>query len=1020
MPVPGSLRLPAFGLAFERLWNGSMMDFDDELDAFRRSGRATFDEIVDAYKGADRRVDEAFIEAVREVTAETLTWLDDVPPTMPIAIIRSVVSAVFVEALSPTERDTDGKPVVVRKEWQRRAEILPVDSFFFEDLRLVLRAVRNGNGGLVDRFLAGTAERIDCTDRDFVALACTAATHPRARWPSARSMSLMQQLAVDLAVSDLADGGLLAVNGPPGTGKTTLLMDLIAAVVTRRAAVLCTFDEPADAFARDAWTTHAGPVHALDARLLDHLLVVASSNNGAVENITRELPSTRMVDERLLDGFRFLGETADALLRPKRGDPDAEEGDDEGEDEPVPQEVARAWGLISAPLGKLANRRRFVRIMDGYERKGPRKGQRAACNVFRQLEAARRRGADWRTARARFLRGVEHVEALRAEVARVDAPTEVDASAALASLETAAAEADGKLQCAKAALEGAKVAYAEAKAAFDRADKSVDLMRETRPAGLGSLLGRRASRWKRQMADAMALRMATERVLGEAEQTRRAARAASNAARETAETARNAAAAARQGIEKTKAEAMRLAQRHPGLVTTADVAREPDEAVRQAMLPGTSDMLAEARARLFVSAMRVHLAFVCAAGPDLFDRNLRVALDMLVGRPEVQHVVPKAAEHLWATLALVTPVVSITFAALPRTFPYMGAGSIGWLLIDEAGQAVPHQAAGAVWRARRAVVVGDPFQVEPIAPLDRNADARLAERQGVPDRHRATLASVQSMADEASRFGAWIGRRSGDPVWVGCPLKVHRRCVEPMFGMSNRLAYDGGMVQAVEKEQDEAVLTGRRPLLGPSRWIDVAVKAGGPKHFIPEQGKIVRTMMAAFLDGGLVDADGMPRLFVISPFRSVADEIRKLLCQDLGARGLGERASAWGKMSVGTVHTFQGKEQETVVLALGGTSDAAIRWASGSPNILNVAVTRAKRRLYVVGDRTRWMNASELVGELDVLPWEAALDITATVPPLAGDLAHGPGPAAPRLLPQRLARRTGSALAAPGGRRGRR
>ncbi len=572
-------------------------------------------------------------------------------------------------------------------------------------------------------------------------------------------------------------------------------------------------------------------------------------------------------------------------------------------------------------------------------------------------------------------------------------------------------------QHAATALDGAERIHADAKAAFDRTDKGVDLVREARPSGLGSLLG--ASRWKRQMADAVALRTAADRALCEAEQLRRAARVTCDAAREAAESARSAVAAARRSAEQAEANSRRLAQCHPGLVTAADLAREPDEAVRQASLPGTSDTLAEARARLFVSAMRVHLAFVCAAGPDLFDRNLRVALDMLVGHPEVQHVVPKAAAHLWATLALVTPVVSTTFAALARTFPFMGAGSIAWLLVDEAGQAVPHHAVGAIWRARRAVVVGDPFQVEPIAPLDRNADARLAERQNVPDRHRATLASVQTLADAASRFGAWIGRRRGAPVWVGCPLKVHRRCVEPMFGASNRLAYGGGMVQAADKERDEAMLTRSRPLLGPSRWIDVAVKTGGPRHFISEQGRIVRDLVAGFLDRGLVDADCMPLLFVISPFRSVADEIRKLLCQDFAARGLGERAPAWCRASVGTVHTFQGKEQETVILALGGTSDGAIRWASGMPNILNVAVTRAQRRLYVVGDRARWRNASDLVAELDGLPSGAAPDPAAATLQ-AGDATDGQAPAAPRLPPPRPVRRTGSTLAVPGGRRRRR
>jgi superfamily I DNA and/or RNA helicase len=67
---------------------------------------------------------------------------------------------------------------------------------------------------------------------------------------------------------------------------------------------------------------------------------------------------------------------------------------------------------------------------------------------------------------------------------------------------------------------------------------------------------------------------------------------------------------------------------------------------------------------------------------------------------------------------------------------------------------------------------------------------------------------------------------------------------------------------------------------------------------------------------------------------------------------------------------FPGKEGETVVLALGGTSDGAIEWACGTPNILNVAVTRAQRRLYVVGDRARWMAASGLLAEFAGLPVE--------------------------------------------------
>ena len=60
------------------------------------------------------------------------------------------------------------------------------------------------------------------------------------------------------------------------------------------------------------------------------------------------------------------------------------------------------------------------------------------------------------------------------------------------------------------------------------------------------------------------------------------------------------------------------------------------------------------------------------------------------------------------------------------------------------------------------------------------------------------------------------------------------------------------------------------------------------------------------------------------------------------------------------LHPFQGEEAEAVILMLDagrGANAGSRSWAGATPNLLNVAATRAKRALYVVGNRTEWRSA---------------------------------------------------------------
>lgn len=305
--------------------------------------------------------------------------------------------------------------------------------------------------------------------------------------------------------------------------------------------------------------------------------------------------------------------------------------------------------------------------------------------------------------------------------------------------------------------------------------------------------------------------------------------------------------------------------------------------------------------------------------------------------------------HLLNTLFLLTPVMSTTFASAGRFLRNIKEqGSMGLLIIDEAGQASPHVALGALWRSKKAIVVGDPKQVEPVVTDDLDAIKKVFTDKFVLPYLNKTV-SVQEFSDRINHFGSYIKNPIiGEEKWVGCPLIVHRRCVNPMFNISNELSYDRMMkLQTVKaSEEDESKFA-----LEKTCWIDISGKEIGNKnHFVHEQGKIALELIIRSFD----KYNGLPNLYVISPFTTVINGFIDMVKESIELQRYTEYVETWADQYCGTVHKFQGKEAKEVIFLLGCDEKAsgAVKWVK--PNIINVAVTRAKYRLYIIGDYQVW------------------------------------------------------------------
>lgn len=777
--------------------------------------------------------------------------------------------------------------------------------------------------------------------------------YPLARFPNNTkfSLSLMQQVAVNLSIG-YDNRQIRSVNGPPGTGKTTLLKDIFAELIVKQAFDIVSLSKK---FIKGNENTiyyeaenRKYSIGEIPENITVNGIIVASSNNSAVQNIVNELPSIKGIDSDLLEALKEV----DYFTRISNSEVSTKWIEEEGKWKEqlilktIPGED-KFWGLFSIEGGKADNMKNIItnlkHIVEYLENEYISndevyndfiKQYESVDNIRKQLQSYVLKKERYKTCCERLKQLKESYSIGRRAKEKILSEV-IEECKVIGNRINVDIEWQGKYL--KDVIEK-KVTNERNRNSFEL---SIQTTREQKPWIFASRKRKREYRNRLEELSQQLLECVNEswkiaeveRGVGYKLQELRNEQQAVICKQQREQQVFNKWIK-EQEIEISRVESLCVTYEKElsgKKIEELDMSLGYEEL--QQSNPWFDEEYRIAQSKLFILALRVRKQF-------LYENRKNIKAATIIWNKQndylnEKHIITAA----WNWINMTIPVISSTFASFSRMCKYMGAETLGHLFIDEAGQALPQASVGAIYRSKHVMVVGDPSQIKPVLTLDSSVLNMLGEYFEVSKKYLTSTASTQTLVDEISQYGFYKEQDE----WIGIPLWVHRRCKYPMFTISNKISYNGLMVQG-------------EPGNGKAEWYDISGYAND--KYVKEQGEFLVSKIKEMIQENpqVIDKNVKDTIYVITPFSNVAYH----LAQDLNQIHFTRYDENGKPTNVGTIHTFQGKEAPIVFLVLGAdnSSRGAARWAVDEPNMMNVAATRAKEEFYVIGDKSLYLNLS--------------------------------------------------------------
>lgn len=269
------------------------------------------------------------------------------------------------------------------------------------------------------------------------------------------------------------------------------------------------------------------------------------------------------------------------------------------------------------------------------------------------------------------------------------------------------------------------------------------------------------------------------------------------------------------------------------------------------------------------------------------------------------------------------PCWCVTTFAISGSLP-LKPGLFDVAIIDEASQCDIASCFPILYRAKKAVIVGDDKQLPHLSFLEKAKEQSFLSQYGIPEKYQLMWRfRTNSMFDLADYYSM-----------NSVMLDEHFRSLPPIIEFSNREFY-GGRMRVMKKDvSDEPVL---ETVYVPEGKVDFDATRN-----LPEIEALVKRLYDIIVEDERKNPDKPVSIGIISPFRAQVEQLKISVSKVLSDHMIQKH-----QVEIGTAHTFQGDERDIILMswAFANNSFPQSLTFLQKPNLFNVAITRARYKV---------------------------------------------------------------------------